>query len=436
MTVDEIHKITQSKELETVFRECKSFRLFGNKDASRDIACSILAFANRHGGKIIFGINNDGSFDEKLARDLDGLKGKIQNICYTNISPRIEVEVQLIEGDIDFLIVEVPRRKGIPHSYIKENSGHILERTYYIRTMHGKRPVNDAQLEWMFKDVNDPGISIDIVSGFEVQKQNLGVVGRPFPHSSYEIGWFFQGLDPEDIDENLRLNDKTQPFMLQTTIWALLKTFWRYFPNSWHIGISKSYNRMASGSLVTEKPVPMCKLGFSDLKIIGDDLFPKLNWVHGFKEYMNMTYKGPICLPPDSTIEIHFEELQHPYIKIVGSKYSLKIQLSPSSLGSGTHSMNAFRSAWFDLNPLRADQESRANFYYLECLIHYDAELDYLDLETEEFNMLQKFISNLKEIIDDNWNLEKSIKNYPSKEFYMTNIKLDKLLELAQKKGK
>lgn len=77
--ISDIKKIASNREKENIDIELKSFdKLIRLDDKNRkDLACEIIAFANRNGGKIIFGIKDDGAFDNGGNIDVDQLKGKI-----------------------------------------------------------------------------------------------------------------------------------------------------------------------------------------------------------------------------------------------------------------------------------------------------------------------------------------------------------------------
>jgi len=112
-----------------------------------------VAFANRTGGKVIIGLQNDGTYNGKAEYDVDKLKGDINNIIRDKISPKINYNFEFLEcvqGDLS--IISVEKKIDIPYAYIVKREGHeIKNRIYYIRTPHGKRLVSNQELSDLFK---------------------------------------------------------------------------------------------------------------------------------------------------------------------------------------------------------------------------------------------------------------------------------------------
>jgi len=155
------------------------------KQKEKDIAYEIIALANRHGGKLIFGINDDGTFEGKDVFkdniDIQKCKAIIDNICYTSISPIIDYDLKLVEtNDADFLMITIPKRGKIPHAFINsKEGGEIKTRIYYIRTRHGKRLVGDNQLQWLFNYQGDADFSYEFRNVVTYNKKTLEVSLSP-----------------------------------------------------------------------------------------------------------------------------------------------------------------------------------------------------------------------------------------------------------------
>ena len=135
ITCAELRKLVENSEMENSKIELKSFRkLYESKEGSKDIARGIVALANRHGGRFIMGINDDGKFDGKLPImsnsseiTIDDFKEKIFHLIRDHISPTIEPETEYLqcsEGDV--LILNVPKRKGMPHAFIEKRECPML----------------------------------------------------------------------------------------------------------------------------------------------------------------------------------------------------------------------------------------------------------------------------------------------------------------------
>lgn len=153
-TCEEVQKLLEKSEIENIKFELKSSKILKNDNWKDNLAKEFVAFANRNGGKVIIGLQNDGTFDGKKDYDIDDLKGDIDNIIHTKTSPIIDYDFEFLECEEgDLSIISVEKKKDIPHAYIAKREGHeIKNRIYYIRTPHGKRLVSDSQLESLFSE--------------------------------------------------------------------------------------------------------------------------------------------------------------------------------------------------------------------------------------------------------------------------------------------
>lgn len=259
LNIPDIIKIASQKEKETIDTELKSIRALDPFDGEQQkkIGYEIIAFANRQGGKIIFGINDNGQPDEKLHVNVDEIKSKLHNLCFNSISPVIECPTQFIdEPEGQFFIIYVPKRKGIPHAYTPNRSGsEINSRIYYIRTSHGKRLVSDGQLEWLFLNQNDPNYNHSFRVGFEFDK-NMYLLNGIVSIGNYSILHYRDLLNEADKNDILKDSKKFNLFVGELMPYLILDILSDYFKESWYIGITQGFDRMSSGPLITNVPVP------------------------------------------------------------------------------------------------------------------------------------------------------------------------------------
>lgn len=157
MNTQEIINLAHSKDNESMYFELKEL----NYDLDmNNYLKSIVAFANRSGGRLIIGIKEDGSaqgvgifnkFEQGKHNGIDKFKECLKNKISTKISPSIEVEIKYhLSEQYEFIEILIPKRKGIPHAIIKDSSGKIKSREYYIRTSSSSEPITDTQLDWLF----------------------------------------------------------------------------------------------------------------------------------------------------------------------------------------------------------------------------------------------------------------------------------------------
>ena len=153
-TCEEVQRLLNKSEIENIKFELKSSKILKNNNWKDNLAKEFVAFANKNGGKVIIGVQNDGAFDGKRDYEVDKLKGDIDNIIHNKISPIINYHFEFLKcdgGDLSIIIIE--KKKDIPCAYIVKREGaEIKNRIYYNRTPYGKRLVTDSQLESLFSE--------------------------------------------------------------------------------------------------------------------------------------------------------------------------------------------------------------------------------------------------------------------------------------------
>ena len=181
-TCEEVQKLLEKSEIENIEFELKSSMIFQSNNWKDNLAKEFVAFANKNGGKVIIGLQNNGVFDGERDYDVDQLKGDIDNIMHNRISPIINYNFEFLkcEGG-DLSIISIEKKKDIPHAYIVKREGHeIKNRIYYIRTPHGKRLVSDKQLYVLFNEkdlsVIEPIKKFEMKPDLELIKEYLDMI--------------------------------------------------------------------------------------------------------------------------------------------------------------------------------------------------------------------------------------------------------------------
>lgn len=214
-TCEEVQKLLEKSEIENIKFELKSSMILKNDNWKDNLAKEFVAFANKNGGKVIIGLQNNGAFDGERDYDVDKLKGDIDNIMHNRISPIINYNFEFLkcEGG-DLSIISVEKKKDIPHAYIVKREGpEIKNRIYYIRTPHGKRLVSDKQLNFLFneKDLNfiEPIKKFEMKPDLELIKEYLDMIKNSQLSSKNLVPMlnkihneFAQILIKEDFTEN------------------------------------------------------------------------------------------------------------------------------------------------------------------------------------------------------------------------------------------
>jgi len=243
---EEILNLIKKKDKENIKIELKNTqKLISNEKIKvKEIQKYIVGFANRLGGFLIFGINDDGTFEgenifEKFSdgkkSGIDKIKERIEQLSSDKISPQVSITInhfKLERGEI--LVVEIPQRTGKPHAIIKRSGTGIKSRKYYIRTSHGINTVSDEQLEWMFSNIEVPEITHECKIAINCYRDFGGVLpSRAIlqPDGIRELHDFIHGLPEEEWENIKKDNDKKIKFLTEVVPYAILQSLQgQYYP--------------------------------------------------------------------------------------------------------------------------------------------------------------------------------------------------------------
>lgn len=431
LTIDDIKKIVASDEKETIDTELKSFQKFDpfQDKQKRDIAYEIIAFANRNGGKIIFGVKDNGEYDGCKEVNIDDIKQRLHQVCLHSISPVIECSTQFIdEPEGQFLVLYVPRRKGIPHAYVPNRNGsEINSRIYYIRTSHGKKLVSDEQLHWLFSNQQDPGYDYRFRVAFEVDRR-LYLVDGIVPLGNYFVGPFRELLNSTD-EESIQGKDFTK-WMNGLMPFLLLGSLADYFKDSWHIGIHKSFDRMSSGPMNT-KPVAGAKLRLiHEIPVTGSTFLYDLNW--DFNRILKELFPRPIYIPGTAEIRIEYPNENASRIIIGNTEFELELSVGMLSGGAGLHRKSIRSGIISERYSVEDQQKVLFNFRHFDGEGHLRATFNYPEYDMRSFDEYLNYFQSLKTLLDHYWDFDAARSKYPSKEIFVMDSKLNEILALLK----
>lgn len=431
ISIEDIRKLSSASEREKLNVELKSYRkvLPANDDAKKDIACEIIAFANRAGGRIIFGLNDDGTPDETEGVNIDRLKGTLQNICSDHTSPVIECTTQVIDaGYGPLLVLYIPKRKGMPHAYITKRNGHdILSRIYYIRTEHGKRPVSDSQLEWMFINREDPGFrhSFTIVFEFDSNLFEIGdinLLGCYYFHP-------YRSLLPEGYLK--KITDGRGPFhefIKGLLPYMILGSIAAYFKESWQIEVHTEFERMSSRTKPNVATGQSIFIKIAEIPVIGPSYLHEISW--DFKAILSDLHPLPVAFPAGCTVQIEYPDqrmesvlsIQHPF-------FSIQIKTGMLRAGCGLSENGTLRKR------LKSMDNNAEIYYVLNTYLHFDAwvvmeaRFNYPEYDMQGFEEYRNYYESIKTYMDFHWNYDLARSSSSPAEFFIINDKLDRIID-------
>ncbi len=320
-TYEEIKKLREKSEFENLKYELKSSKILKENNWKDKIAKEIVSFANKNGGKVIIGLQNDGTFDGERDYHVDKLKGDIDNIIHNKISPIINYNFEFLKcegGDLSIITIE-KKNKDIPYAYIVKREGpEIKSRIYYIRTPHGKRLVSDQLLKYLFQqeeiDFNHYMRMIIIIN--EDLNMNYRLEEPKGVKQQYSA--FLANL-PEDTKLKLIENkDNINALLLEISPYLLLRDMAYFFQRGWNIKINDLNKDMQDRvenlvdlehESLTSEDIPILN-GDSYIDEIKFDLKKYLNWINipNFKVPKDLV----ISVTRNNKTEI-LMNLKHPY---------------------------------------------------------------------------------------------------------------------------
>lgn len=432
LTKEEIETFVTYRDKEKTNLELKSIRLInsGRSDSKEKLACAIAALANKDGGRLILGVNDDGTFDGKYHGNVDDIKSYIDNICRDSISPSIHFDFQFIEADNwDVFVVFVPRRRTIPHAYISNRRGHeIAERVYYTRTPHGKKLMTDIELEWMFKNQEVSQYSSSFRLALEFRKDLTCVGSGLFYEGSHSVQNFMDALS--DADKEIVLKDFSG-FVTELFPYLILGTLAPYFSQSWFIGMHEEFDRASSGPMITNIPIESSNIAISEIPVEGMGIINSLSW--DFKKVIKNNFHNSenFKLPPNTTINIIYEK-HRAKIKLKNSKFDMSIHVGMLSGGGGLHHKNPLYEVQLERDR-SVYQDALWNFYYYDGAGTTEAKFEFLEYDIGEFKKIEHYYNSIRKLIDKIWNYDTVIKELPHKNMRVMHSKVDDVLHYARR---
>jgi hypothetical protein len=463
--------IKQGREKENLEIELKnSKKLFDkdnkkNKEKQRDIAYEIIALANRHGGKLIFGINDDGTYEGKdiFNDDIDIQKCKaiIDDICYTQISPIVDYDLELVESnDVDLVIIKIPKRAKIPHAFINsKEGGEIKNRIYYIRTRHGKRLVGDNQLQWLFNYQDDADFSYEFRNVITYNKKTLEVSCSPIEQVSCWINYknIIQTVALQCVKfshenfyrNSISLNKSRKWFFVGVIPYIFINSLSSYFSSSWSIDIIRRHqsqqwvtrkDRDHTNELkVLSKDIPLfeCWGTNGDIHIKFDDLAK----IHNASVEDNY----PLCVPKQTTIQIVKNMQSHnpdDSVKVIFKHPSFQFEFifTCSNIAPGlAHAHPHWAIIMDDLE--NKDEKKFDDFYEHDLYKNYQsvtfecsfkASFEFPEQNIELFDKYYHYAQTIKDILKHDWNYDIFLDSMPDHNTYTLESKIDRVLNMLK----
>ncbi len=434
-TCEEICNILNNPERENIKIEFKKSDLLRDHDGQKEIGYSIAALANRYGGKLILGINNDGTFEGKEIFDIDRDKGIIESICHTKISPIIDYSTEFLQCDNgDVLIINIPRRKGTPHAYIVSRDGpEIKNRIYYIRTSHGKSLVTDLQLEWLFKHQEDPDFVFPFRIIINYFKDSFGIPGPiQQPNCIRNYVGLVNSIPEEDIGTLTKDWETMQSFFIEITPYALIHSFSWLFTHSWLIDVYRVEGK--TNLRPSPQRVSLKKISIGDIpKTQSNSMIASLSW--DFQKILESIGFLDFYVPSDTELQVQYDnEGKQSQLSLKSNDFNFNITFRFSSMGAGLHFTHPIRAVLMNRKPIEGQEKMHDLCQFIEMDCVFKASFNFPDEHVELFNEYYRYANTIKNHLENDWNYDHFIEGLPHNKLYVIDNKLNDILKILKEK--
>lgn len=403
-------------------------------NSMEDILKIICALANTEGGDLIFGINDNGtpegiSIFEKFAEGkksgVDKVKEKINNSCLDNISPHINITIthHAFNDEYEFISVNIPKRKKIPHAIVKRSAEKINSRTYYAKNSHSVSLVSDTQLEWMFSNAGNE-IEENYFNVSLTTFKNLG--GIPLSFNSLKIA-SWEITQPQVINHSSSMRDMIRAINnLHESKKANGDEFERFYLSAVTeivtYAIVQTIDGFGSRVIGPEaQKIPIPPENFLLSKISESEALDI------FESFTNAIYT-----PPKTEISFNKENnfinciLENPSFK---AKISVRLKL----YSEGLPQSSLYKDAILECDGLFADERFNEDYEHYAFSVVTSIERKFPDNFDANHEKSMEFCDRLNSSIKDQWDIDNHILNRPHfKKIYAIDYKIDHLIKLIQ----
>jgi len=412
------------------------FKTTSTFEDNEEIAAQLVAFTNRNGGKILFGVKDDGTL-EGARIDMDGEALRLSDIARSRCSPKVEFSTSLFAfDDGDVLVVNIPRRKDIPCAVVDRRDYEIKKRTYYTRTVRGKRLVEDEELKWMFKEVGDPTLKHSFPINITYNRQSLDIPPFDAPSGLLHIVPFVNSLKTEDIRCLLEDEPKKMgSFILEIVPFAILKDLAWSFAYSWLIEVTR---RKGEKRIYHKRPdVEKKVIRLSDISLPSNSLISTLSFE--FEKVMSEVM-DTIVVPPETDIQITLENepTKNIILKIMRTNaFSFEMRFHQSRWNVGLPFAHPLRHKYQRIDkPLEETRRFEEMVATVTLDANFTAKFNFPEVRDPMFSEHYDYGTTILDLIRESWDWEYFIEKLPHGKLYSIEDKIDEILaRLAKPKA-
>jgi len=176
----------------------------GNRRFNEDFAKEVVAFSNLKGGKIIIGVDDDGSISGLIDENCEEW---VMNVCRTLVNPGVIPYYEEIQLDTGQRVAVVYIDMGYSKPYYMERGGE--KRTYYIRVGSTSREATREELSRLFQASGFYHYDVAPVANTSIEELDMDELKRYFSK--------YHGIKLDDLTDSEVRNILINADIMQTT---------------------------------------------------------------------------------------------------------------------------------------------------------------------------------------------------------------------------
>lgn len=406
--IENIHLLPR---YETIRFELKRIEKISNsiEENKKDLLYGIVAFANRFGGHIIFGVDNESGKPEGSISKIEQEKyiERIEGWIKYSISPHIDYGIKVLSDSEGckwtVIVLTIEKSKFMPCAYVKRKGSEIEKRVYYLRNEFGKRLVDDVTLFNLFKNNLQDKLYFPFV--FPLIVKNSGeFVTEGFPS-------FIQEFKGGFVKEYARENALSFSLIFNLMPFIFLKSMSNLFNenNGWYFEFNSDIFLNSILSKSSERDIKTTLIDSSILYEYADSMRFNIFGVN-FEELLNKKLRFSISMPFGSKVRIEFDDKARCSILIIEneSNFRIKILFQQISLATGSFPKHV-ASALNDTD----------SYVYYSCELNAEFFIDGNDSD-QMYNEHLHYVNTLINFIKNVWDYREYYKNVFSNEILLT----------------
>ena len=391
-----------------------------NHENRKKIAQNLVAFANRNGGKLVFGVDDNTREPEGTDIQEEGATGIISEISRDDCSPTVSFTHQFYsseDGDLSggaVFVLEIKQGGGIPHARVKRSGGEIEKREYRFRAGDETRLVSDQELQVLFTEGD---LDSDISESFSTFRVNTKEHIDAYPESlrqprgvreSFRI---LQNMNQEDHDHLLSLQSKGN---LHKTVaaYGFLLQFAQRFSDSWLIDVETHPGKI---TWEFDDSVDMDILELDDINgSVENTPFAEIS--HNPRDIMDHFIHDGFAVPPETDISITHSTFDSTILIEKPGIFEFEVEFRVSNYGP--HPPTG--------HPVNLREPSQVES--ADIMIQFNAEFGFPDSRDSHYEKHRQYANSIVEMLREELDAEYFFKQLPDRKLYEIDSKIDRIL--------